>query len=159
MRQSSAAILIVLVLLAAPAAAVELVPFRGTWEGSTVSAEFVAPGVVLVVSAGTGEATELGRFEMSSPHYTYLADFTVEGEQNFTAANGDALNATFSGQLLPNADGNLEGTLDAEITGGTGRFEGATGAYEFHIVARPAAFGFDSTATIAGSITTVGGRP
>jgi hypothetical protein len=69
------------------------------------------------------------------------------------AASGDMLNASFTGALAPNADGNLEGILPATITGGTGRFAGATGSYQFHIVARPAAFGFDSTATIEGTMT------
>lgn len=142
-----------LVLAVSSLQAGELVPFRGTWEGSTVSAEFPEPGVVFVVSAGEGEAAHLGRYVMSSPHFTYLADFTVEGEQNFTAANGDVLNATFTGQLLPRADGCLEGTLPATITGGTGRFAGATGSYDFHIVACPVPTGFDSVATIDGSVS------
>jgi hypothetical protein len=134
----------------------EQVPFRGTWEGSTVSAELVGPNVVFVVSAGSGNATQLGRFEMVTPHLSYLDTFVVEGTQVFTAANGDTLAATIDGQLALNSEGNLEGTLAGVITGGTGRFEGATGSYDFHLVARPAAFGFDSTATIDGTISTVG---
>jgi hypothetical protein len=145
------------VLVASAAGASELVPFRGTWQGSTVSAVPVAPNVVFVVSSGTGQATHLGRFEMTSPHFTYLDTFTVEGTQDFIAANGDTLTATFSGQLLPNADGCLAGTLPSTITGGTGRFEGATGSYDFHIVACPGTFGFNSTATFEGSISRVGG--
>jgi hypothetical protein len=93
---------------------------------------------------------------MTSPHLTYLDTFEVEGTQEFTAANGDTLEATISGQLLPNADGNLEATLDGIIVGGTGRFSGATGEYAFHIIARPAVFGFDSTATFSGLISTPG---
>lgn len=147
---------LVLAALAAPVRGAELVPFRGTWAGSTVSATPVGENVVFVVSTGTGVATHLGKFEMTSPHLTYLNTFMVEGAQNFTAANGDTLTATFAGQLLPNADGSLEGTLTATITGGTGRFEGASGSYDFHIIARPGAFGFDSTATIDGAIASVG---
>jgi hypothetical protein len=145
-----------LVLAVSSLQAGELVPFRATWEGSTVSATLVAPGVVLVVSDGEGQATHLGRYFMSSPHFTYLATGVVEGEQNFTAANGDVLNATFSGQLLPRADGCLEGTLPATITGGTGRFDGATGSYDFHIVACPGPTGYDSVATIEGWISSPG---
>jgi hypothetical protein len=131
------------------------VPFRGNWEGSTVSAELVEPGVVFVISAGTGEATHLGRFEMVAPHFTYLATLEVEGTMCFTAANGDELTATVSGQFVPNEDGSLEATLTCTITGGTGRFRRATGGYDFHIIARPAAsgFGFDSTATFSGTIS------
>jgi hypothetical protein len=150
------AAVLLLALQAWPTAADERVPFRGTWEGSTESATFIAPNVVLVVSSGTGRATHLGRFEMTSPHLTFLDTFGIEGTQVFTAANGDTLTATISGHLAPNAGGNLEGTLAGVITGGTGRFANATGSYDFHIIARPAAFGFDSTATINGTISTVG---
>ena len=65
---------------------------------------------------------------------------------------GDTINATFTGGLAPNAEGCLEGTLPSTIVGGTGRFEGATGSYDFHIVACPGTFGCDSTATIDGTI-------
>ena len=152
---------LLLVLAVSSLQAGELVPFRGSWEGSTVSATESSPGVVLVVSDGEGEATHLGRYFMSSPHFTYLATGMVEGEQNFTAANGDILNATFSGQLVPRADGCLEGTLPATITGGTGRFADATGSYDFHIVACPGLPGpagptFDSVATIDGWVSSPG---
>jgi hypothetical protein len=143
---------LVLATTAGPAAAGQDRPFRGQWQGSTVSATPVEEGVVLVVSAGTGRATHLGRFEMISPHLTFLQTFELAGEHNYTAANGDQLFADFSGQLTPNPDGSLEGTLESTIIGGTGRFAGATGSYQFHLIARPAEFGFDSTATIRGTI-------
>jgi hypothetical protein len=147
---------LVLTLFPLPSAAGDQVPFQGTWEGSTVSATPVGENVVLVVSSGSGQATHLGAFEMTSPHLTFLDTFTVVGTQIFTAANGDTLTAVISGQFLPNAEGNLEATLSGIITGGTGRFAGATGSYDFHIIARPAAFGFDSTPEISGTVSTVG---
>jgi hypothetical protein len=150
------AIVACVLLSAVTAAAAEQVPFRGVWAGQTDSATPVGPNVVLVVSSGSGQATHLGRFTMVSPHFTFLDTLEVAGQQFFTAANGDTLTAVFSGQFVPNADGNLEATLPALITGGTGRFSGATGSFDFHIIARPAAFGFDSTATFTGTITSVG---
>lgn len=156
LRRLMCSVALLCVLHAGPLAADELVPFRGHWEGSTVSATPVGPNVVFVVSSGVGRAAHLGYFEMTSPHLTYLDTFVVEGTQIFTAANGDVVTATISGQFMPNADGNLEAVLAGTITGGTGRFAGATGSYDFHIVARPAAFGFDSTATFSGSISSVG---
>lgn len=137
-------------------AADQLVPFRGYWVGSTVSATPLGPNVVLVVSSGTGNASQLGRFEMTSPHLTYLDTLAVEGEQIFTAANGDALIAQFSGQFVPIGGGSLEAILECVISGGTGRFAGATGTYDFHIVAVPGPTGFDSTATIDGVISSIG---
>jgi len=64
--------------------------------------------------------------------------------------------AAISGQFVPTPDGNLEATLAGVITGGTGRFAGASGSYDFHIIARPVPTGFDSTATIDGVISSVG---
>ena len=93
---------------------------------------------------------------MTSPHLTFLDTLAVEGTQEFTAANGDTMSAMISGQFMPQQDGSLEGTLAGTITGGTGRFAGASGSYDFHIIARPAEFGFDSSATISGTISTVG---
>jgi hypothetical protein len=124
----------------------------------TVAADLSGFPIVEVLASGQGQTTHLGRLTMDSPHFSNVFTGEVWGEQNFTAANGDTLTATFSGVLLPNPDGSLEGTLAATITGGTGRFEGAAGEYDFHIVAVPLAdgSGFASTATIDGVLSSVG---
>lgn len=145
-----------LTVTAVPVDAESLVPFSGNWAGSTVAAVPIDDKTVLVTAAGTGVASHLGAFFMSSPHLTYLDTFAVEGTQEFVAANGDKLNATISGQLLPNAEGNLEAKLAGIVTGGTGRFSGTTGHYTFHIIAVPVDFGFNSTATFYGAIS-IGG--
>ena len=152
MRRSAFSLLLVM-LSVVPAIGAASVPFRGTWTGSTISAVPLTPDQVFVVSSGPGHATIAGAFVMTAPHISVLSNFAVEGTHVFVTANGDTINATFSGVLLPNADGSLEGVLPSTITGGTGRFAGATGSYTFHIVARPGAFGFDSTARIEGTIT------
>jgi hypothetical protein len=52
------------------------------------------------------------------------------GHATFVAADGDSLFSTDSGQATPTADpGILSITEMATITGGTGRFEGATGSF------------------------------
>lgn len=158
-RHALATVLFGLVLASGSLFAAEQVPFRGVWSGSTVSAEPQEdPNLVLVVSSGPGQATHLGRFTMESPHITNMTDLTVEGDQIFTAANGDKVFATFSGQFTPTPEGTLDAMLSAVIIGGTGRFAGASGSYDFLITARPAAsgFGFDSTAMIAGTISSPG---
>jgi hypothetical protein len=135
----------------------KLVAFQGTWTGRTVSAVPVSPDLVFVVASGSGEASDLGRFTMVSPHYTVLSTLAVYGQQLFTAANGDTLTADFTGQFHPNTTGDLEATLSATITGGTGRFSGATGSYSFHIIAHAVAPGiFASTATFSGMISSPG---
>jgi len=159
-NRMTSALLVCLVLVGRPVAAGELVPFYGDWDGVTVSASPTDdPTVVLVVSGGDGRATQLGLFKMVSPHYTDLATFTVQGTQHFVAANGDGLDATIEGQFVPQADGSLHAVLTGAFTGGSGRFAGASGTYEFHITSRPIGTGgFASTARLIGTISTVGGH-
>ena len=115
------------------------VPFKGSSEQQAVSATPTEdPTVVFVVTEGEGHMTHLGRFTFVSPHTSGFLDFSIEGTQNFTAANGDELYADIAGQLEPVVaeDGRvlLVGTVNGTITGGTGRFENASGTYQFHIV-------------------------
>jgi hypothetical protein len=115
-------------------------PFKGSWTGITVSADDTNAPIISIVSEGGGQFTHLGDSTMVSPHTTNVAPdsgFTA-GEQIFTAANGDTLTAYCEGTPLPSFEtGNLvvSGTLNCEVTSGTGRFEGATGSYEFALVA------------------------
>ena len=140
--------------------AAQFVPFKATWSGVTVAADLSNFPVVAVVATGDGQGTELGHFTMVSPHVNNVFTFELEGDQNFLAANGDTLTAHFAGHLTPNPDGSLSGTLPCVITGGSGRFAGATGSYDFAITAVPLAdgSGFASTATIDGVISSVGSR-
>ena len=144
------------------ASAADFVPFKATWTGVTVSADPTDFPVVAVVSAGAGQGTQLGAYTMVTPHTSNVFTFEIEGDHIFTAANGDTLTAHFEGRLVPNiVDGNLVsvgGVVPCTITGGTGRFEGATGSYDFTITAIPLAdgSGFASTATMDGVISSVG---
>ena len=149
---------VVLVALGLQSNAAEFVPFKATWSGVTVAADLSNFPIVAVVASGEGEGTELGHFAMVSPHLNNVFTFALWGTQNFTAANGDTLSASFAGTLTPHADGSLSGTLPCVITGGTGRFAGATGHYDFAITAVPLpdGSGFASTATIDGVISSVG---
>lgn len=57
------------------------------------------------------------------------------------------------------SDGTVVGSLDCTFTSGTGRFAGATGSYEFFLVASPRTDGGPGFATVAdinGSISSVG---
>ena len=149
---------VVLVALGFHSNAAEFVPFKATWSGVTVAADLSNFPIVAVVASGEGEGTGLGHFTMVSPHLNNVFTFELWGTQNFTAANGDTVTASFAGKLTPNPDGSLSGTLPCVITGGTGRFAGATGHYDFTITAVPLpdGSGFASTATIDGVISSVG---
>jgi hypothetical protein len=129
-------------------------PFKGSSENQAVSAVPVDPDDVFVTTLGQGNATHLGAFTFISPHLSGLSDFSIDGTQDFTAANGDHLFATLHGNLHPVVDETghvfLAGTVQAVITGGTGRFEGATGSFAFTLFFDTATA--HSTATIDGTL-------
>jgi hypothetical protein len=156
MRSPRFVLLLVLLSLiaAAPMRAANARPFKGAWSGVTVSADATHPPVVSIVAEGTGQLTHLGRYFMTSPHTTDVSTGETIGDQIFTAANGDTLTAFCAGFPNFQPSGNVEGALECNITSGTGRFAGATGSYEFFLVARPLAdgSGFATDATITGSI-------
>jgi hypothetical protein len=132
------------------------VPFKGSWSGVTVSADLTNFPVVAIVAEGTGQLTHLGNYFMSSPHTTNVFTGETIGDQIFTAANGDTLTAFCAGFPQMQPDGTVVGGLDCDITGGTGRFEGASGEYVFFLVARPRTDGgpgFATEATISGEIS------
>jgi len=89
------------------------------------------PPFVSINIEGGGNATHLGKFEVSIPHVTNRSNGTAIGTYEFTAANGDTLTADFTSQVTPtDVPGVVNVAVTATITGGTGRFEGATGSFD-----------------------------
>lgn len=119
-------------------------PFRGTLQAS----ETVDGSLHHLV--GTGQATHLGRF-------TLIADFTVtsppptaSGTAIWAAANGDEIFTTVTGQGVVTFPV-LAVVETHNITGGTGRFAGASGRI---ILERSINLQtFISSATITGTIS------
>ncbi len=69
-------------------------------------------------------------FTVVRPEIVNLSTSTSIGSFAFTAANGDTLTTDFIGQASPTATpGVLKFVETAAITGGTGRFAGATGSF------------------------------
>jgi hypothetical protein len=127
---ASTVVLAVLAMLglARHALAGEQVPFKGTLEG--VVSRSGAPPIVTVNISATGVATHLGAFELSIPHSVNVITRTATGSYLFVAANGDTLTATFTGASAPTADPTVLAIVEqVTITGGTGRFAGATGSF------------------------------
>jgi hypothetical protein len=114
--------------LVGPAAAGEQVPFKGSLEGD-VTVTPLAPPIVMADVNAAGNATHLGKFALDIPHVVNRANGTAVGSYEFTAANGDTLTADFTGVAVPIAPGVLYIEETATITGGTGRFAGATGSF------------------------------
>lgn len=115
-------------------AAVRGVPFKGTLEGPFTFVPDPPPSTFASVDFGplSGRATHLGRFTLTGPHRVNLAltPATAIGTFEFTAANGDALTASFTGLGTPTATPGIASIVEtATITGGTGRFAGATGSF------------------------------
>ena len=114
------------------------VPFKGESENQAISAVPVDADHVFVTTVGEGNATHIGHFTFVSPHLSGLSDFSIDGEQFITAANGDELYVHLAGNLSlqVGADGTLflVGGIPAQITGGTGRFANASGEFTFTLL-------------------------
>jgi len=140
MRHSSIArlslALLAVLALAGPAAAgkqgkhEKQVPFRGRLEGIVTTVTPLTPPFVAVTLEGEGNATQLGHFDVSSSLVANAADGTAVGTYEFTAANGDTLTADYTESFTPtDVPGVFSDVITATITGGTGRFAGATGSF------------------------------
>jgi hypothetical protein len=117
---------------AATVAAGEQVPFKGSFAGDvtvTPPPPPLGPPFVSVDVEASGNATHLGMFTLDIPHLVNRAYGTADGKYEFTAANGDTLTADFKGVATRIAPGVLYIEETAAITGGTGRFAGATGSF------------------------------
>ena len=104
------------------------VPFKGRLEGAATIRPLTPPFLSVSIE-GTGNATHLGRFTVENAHLVNTATGTLTGTYEFTAANGDTLTASFTGQASTPAPGVRSIVETATITGGTGRFADATGTF------------------------------
>ena len=114
--------------LAGPVSAGDQVPFRGSMSG-TATITPISPPIVSVLLETSGTASQLGRFTLEAPHIVNQGTLTAEGTYVFTAADGSTLTASLSGSASLVAPGQLAIAETGTITGGTGRFEGATGSF------------------------------
>ena len=115
-------------VLTSSALASEQVPFKGSL--AAVETDVVQGGTLIIDGSGVGNATELGRFTMTFHAEADLGTLIAVGTATFVAANGDTLSTSFVGQGTPTPDSNVFTVEEVEtITGGTGRFAGATGSF------------------------------
>ena len=136
----------------ASAGGTQQVPFRASYSGT---AAFTSATTALFT--GTGIARHLGR-STNVNHVTVSGPASCpEGFANInietlTAANGDTLVLTGDhDQACPTGPNAVHGTGDWTVTGGTGRFAGATGQGTFDGVAdfNQGTFSFQLTGTIS----------
>jgi hypothetical protein len=129
-------------------------PFHGSFSGETsgvVNCPPTCPPTTLTVSGSKeGTATHLGRFSAAIVERVDIATATGTGTIDFTAANGDHLFATTVGEEEGFVPPNISSIRQlATVTGGSGRFAGATGSFTVRLAQ---IIDFPSgTATLSGS--------
>jgi hypothetical protein len=106
------------------------VPLKGTL--AAVEIDDVQFPVMNVSGSGTGQSTQLGRYTITfTVAVNLLTGATLgTGTMELVAANGDKVFASFAGQGSPTEDPAIASVVEnVTITGGTGRFDGATGSF------------------------------
>src|SRR5262245_34479602 len=111
--------------LALPVLAGNQVPFKGQGDDRITSLQSAPDGLHLT-NAATGHATHLGQFTRVGSGVVH-PDGSLEATLVWTAANGDQLFSTVD-NVTPTPT-TVTGTY--VFTGGTGRFENATGEADF----------------------------
>lgn len=108
------------------------VPFRAA--GSTqIQMTPLAPPVVAITGAGTGHGLHLG--QMFAQSITEVVDLaTGEGAASycFTGANGASVIIDFVFIAIPLSSTTFFVQGEWQVTGGTGRFIGASGSGQYH---------------------------
>ena len=115
-----------------PASARDQVPFNGTLGGCVDTQEPVDECTLHTHALLFGNATHLGAFTGTGEFYQNFCEdppnITYAGSFHLFAANGDELSGTFEGYLSPTeTPGVYDNHETSDVTGGTGRFTGATG--------------------------------
>jgi len=113
---------------AAPAAAGKQLYLKGSLQALETH-ELTFPRLS-VDAAGSGHATHLGRFAINYQAIVVVTTGSGSVSAHLIAANGDSLFAEGTGQATPTATPNVSQIVERyTITGGTGRFAGASGSF------------------------------
>jgi hypothetical protein len=106
-------------------------PFHGTVDSASHVAVYdFGTNTAFIHLVGAGTATHLGRYTLVTDYELSLLTLAGSERMTLTAANGDVLTAEGTAQGAPSEDGQSVSSLESlTITGGTGRFAGATGSF------------------------------
>ena len=101
-------------------------PFKATGKGSAVVLS--GPPILEIVVTGSGHSTHMGKIGIWQHHLVSVITMTFyDGTFVWTAADGDTIEGSYSGNLVPTSAGfEIHGSF--MIDGGTGRFAGASGS-------------------------------
>ena len=128
------ALFAVLVTVPQPASATSLVPFRAIMFERVISLDICAPMQRCPISEGSGQATHLGKTSETVAVIVDLAHPDAAGcfpevrKTIFTAANGDQIMMTSTGKSCSTGPTTVTAVDSYVVTGGTGRFSGASGS-------------------------------
>ena len=135
------------------------VPFKGDFHPVIVSSTPLDPTHVRFDVDVDIRATQLGKGQGPAFFVLDLTTFIYVGEADWAAANGDEVFLTFVGQFVPTTTPGLFDNVETiEVVGGTGRFEGATGAataggqFDTTTMSAPAPLPFEGTISSPGSL-------
>lgn len=151
---STAIALLLLIIMAsatfaAPAAVEKELLLKGSFD-ATETQQVVFP-IAYVDATGVGNATQLGLFTYRLQAELYLPTLTASASATLIAANGDMIFGEGSGQGTPTGTPGIVSIVETyTITGGTGRFAGATGNFTVERLINRATFA--SSGTISGTI-------
>ena len=156
-RRPAVAALLLVLSASAALAEVKTVSFKGAFdERDTGVVQF--PNLLLNGS-GTGTASHLGRFTYTYKVTVDLTSALSSGVIQLVAANGDVINGVSVGRGEPTDTPDLTHVIQlVTITGGTGRFQGATGGFTsdaFLVNDTKTGIGL-SSGTLKGTISTPG---
>jgi hypothetical protein len=106
------------------------VPFKVSIQGyNTVIPN--APYTGSTVFEISGNGTHIGKYSAYGSNDYAVTGLTTgvgyNGVLNMISANGDEMHFTYTASWIINSEGLYEYTFNLEVTGGTGRFDGATG--------------------------------
>lgn len=108
------------------------VPFHGSYSGMAVltsptTATFRGKGIATYLGSSTNEASIV----VTGPYSSCPGGLASDHDETLTAANGDTLMLISYDNACPTSPGIFHGIGHWVVTGGTGRFSGATGQGSF----------------------------
>ncbi len=131
------------------------VPLKGEFVTSVLLIVPPSPGVLEQIRVtGTGSGMPFGKatFESNIKVDITASPEITSGTDTITAENGDQIFSTISGYIPgPDANGNIQVFNTHTITGGSGKYAGATGTYK--VTSKGNIKSPTGTATLDGMIT------
>ena len=135
--------------LAAPAARERQLLLKGSLQAAEIQQG--APPTIHINLNGSGNATQVGLFTYSMQAELTVPALSATNSATFVAADGSTLSAEGTGQGMPTGTPGVISIVETLIiTGGTGRFEGASGNITIQRLVNRA--NFESSGTIEGLI-------